>query len=397
MLDKKNSISRGCKLRLLSQVLILGIAAVKIRAQMSAVPVPSPVAEVSEDFTWWYLSLGVLVAGLIGAVVWMMNGKKSKKQALKDNAKKVEKEKNNWETEPLDAGKEMEWLRKNPKLAGKSGKKKVNKNLHPTNNLNTESAIAAKDSKTEAAELPIFSIKRIELARPVAPLPLSNDAALMSAIEQTHDEFEEDEEVRDLALRILTAFRTRNSVEALSQMALYDLSSNLRSKAVAILSEFNHESVFESILQASADPTREVRAAAARALSQLSIDRADAWSRIFESEAEGRMRQAARAAVESGFVEMSFERLVHGDVRYAYEAVALMVLLIKAGETEEIFRALENHKNKNVRRAILHVIRITKSQNAIDELSLLLDKKTLPLELQEEVDKTIEEIGFVSV
>ena len=219
----------------------------------------------------------------------------------------------------------------------------------------------------------------------------------MSAIEQTHDEFEEDEDLRDLALRILTQFKTRNSVEALSQMALYDLSANLRSKAVTILSEFNHESVFEPILQASADPTREVRAAAARALSKLTFNRADAWTRIFESEEEGRMRQSARAATESGFVEMSFDRLVHPDEKYSYEAFVLMALLIKAGETEEIFKVLETHKNMNVRRAILHVIKITKSQKTIDGLYALLDKKTLPLELQEEVDKTIEEIGFVTV
>ncbi|MEO6051318.1 MAG: hypothetical protein ABIP78_08305 [Pyrinomonadaceae bacterium] len=74
----------------------------------------------------------------------------------------------------------------------------------------------------------------------------------------------------------MTAFRTRNSVEALSQIALYDLSSNLRSKAVATLTDFDHESVFEAILLACADPTREVRAASARGVFRLNFDRADA-------------------------------------------------------------------------------------------------------------------------
>jgi HEAT repeat protein len=218
----------------------------------------------------------------------------------------------------------------------------------------------------------------------------------MTAVEQAYDEFEEDEEVRDLAIRILAAFKTRNSVEALSQIALYDLSSNLRSKAVSVLSEFDHESVFETILLANADPTREVRAAAARGLSKLSLDRADAWTRIAETNEEGRITQAARAAIESGFVDMSFDRLVSKDYKQAYEAFALMALLIEANEMEKIFRTLETNSDMNVRRAILHIIKITKNRKAIDGLYTLLEKNTLSIDFQEEVDRAIEEIGFVT-
>ena len=227
-------------------------------------------------------------------------------------------------------------------------------------------------------------------------LPLSSDAALLNAIEQINEEFEEDEEVRELAVRILTAFKTRNSIESLAQVALYDLSSNLRSKAVTVLSEFDHESVFETILLASADPTREVRAAAARGLSHLSFDRADAWARISNTDEEGRIIQAARAAIEGGFVDRTFGRLVHSDYKFAYEGFTLLHLLINAGETEAIFNALETHLEMNVRKAILHVIKVTKNQKALDGLYALLERKNLPLELQEEIDKAIEEIGFVT-
>lgn len=383
------------------------LTAANIKAQMPAVPVPSPDADgadaksaVGEDFTWWYISLFVLALGLAGAVYWLLKNKKAGKESAKP--KKVERNEK-WETGSLDANKEMEWLRKNQSILDKNGKNRAGRNASRKAALeqtsvaaNGKNLQAEKDAEAET-KLPIFSIERLELARPFAPLPLANDDALMDAIEQTHDEFEEDEAVRDLALRILQAFKTRNSVEAVSQMALYDLSSTLRSKAVTVLAEFNHESVFEFILLASADPTREVRAAAARALSKLTFDRADAWTRIFETEETGRMRQAARAAIESGFVEMSFDRLVHQDVKYSYEAFALMVLLIKAGETEVIFQTLETHKNMNVRKAILHVIKVTKDERAVEELCVLLEGKKLPLELQEEADKTIEEIGFVTV
>jgi hypothetical protein len=248
----------------------------------------------------------------------------------------------------------------------------------------------------DAPALPVFSIQQLEPAKPFDVLPISDDEDLMSAVEQSYDEFEEDEEVRGLAVRILAAFKKRNSVEALSQIALYDLSSNLRSKAVSILSEFDHESVFETILLACADPTREVRAAAARGLTKLTFNRADAWTRIAETGEDGRIVQAARAAIESGFVDMSFDRLASKDYKQAYEAFTLMALLINANETEKIFNTLENHRDMDVRKALLHIIKLTKDQNALDGLSHLREKNKLPEEFQKEVDKTIEEIGYVT-
>ena len=244
--------------------------------------------------------------------------------------------------------------------------------------------------------LPVFAFQKLERARPFNALPISNDDALLSAIEQTHEEYEEDEEIRDLAVRILQAFRTRNAVEALSQVALYDLSSAVRSKAVSILADFDHESVFEAILLASADPTREVRAAAARAFTRLSFDRADAWSRIMETGEEGKMRHAARAAIAGGYVERIFERLIHRDTKYAYEAVALVALLIRAGETDVIFEKLKMSKDAELQRAILHVIKITDDQSILNELYALLEERFISADLRKAVDETIEAIGLVT-
>lgn len=376
-----------------------------VMAQMPAVPVPSPeeVAE-QEDFTWWYISLLVLAVSLAGAVFWWFSSRKAKKDVAIKN-KKAEKKKKDSEETSLDADKELEWLRKNQKIINKRGKKNGSVQRLPNNlpqtsniferNIEAEEPAAATESKSTEV-LPILSVQRLELARPFAPLSLANDEALMSAIEQVQDEYEEDEEVRDLSLRILAAFKTRNSVEALSQIALYDLSSNLRSKAVTTLTEFDHESVFEPILLACADPTREVRAAAARGLFRLSFDRADAWTRIAETNDEFKMRQSARAAIEADLVKRSFERLAHTDFKSAYEAFTLVALLLKAGETKEVFETLTSHRDMNVRKAILHIIKITKEPNALDGLYSLLEKNSLPEEMQKEVDETIQEIGLVT-
>ncbi len=400
MLQKKKLSVRQVKFLFINLTSLVFISTLKISGQVNSVGVTTP-PERAEDYTLWYGAVFLLILALAGTIFWRLNNKKSK-TASTAGSKSNEKNKTGWDANSVDGDKELEWLRKNQKLVGSNGSR-TRRSKNQPNDLafnGAESEQGNSLSKVNGnlpAVLPIFSVQRFEFARPFDNLPISNDDSLMNAIEQMQDEFEEDEEIRALTLRVLAAFRTKNSVEALSQAALYDLSANLRSKAVTILSEFDHESVFETILLACADPTREVRAAAARGLTKLTFDRADAWTRIAETGEEGRIVHAARAAMESGFVDMSFDRLAHQDRKQAYEAFTLMALLIEAGETEKIFNALENHQDVNVRKAVLHTIKVTKNQKALDGLYLMLEKNNLPLEMQEAIDKTIEEIGFVTV
>ena len=400
--------------KLLSAASLIIFVVVEISAQMPPVPTP-PVEEpeAAEDYTWWYMMLFFLVVGLAGAFYWRQKNKKIEKanvQTRRETQRK--KDDNHWEMASLDADKELEWLRKNQDIMDRKRKKTSvptptekgsSSNAAPTRKARKPvpkkvgKPVEEEKAPEVAIPLPIFSIQRLELARPFTELPLSDDESLLDAVEQAHEDFEDaDEEMRELTIKVLAAFKTRNSVEALAQFAHYDLSSGLRSKAVATLTEFDHESVFEPILLACADPSREVRAAAARGVFRLNFDRADAWTRIAESGEEGRMRQAARAAMEADLVQRSFDRLVHHDYKVAYEAFALTALLIAAGETEAVFDAVENHKDPNVRRALLHVIKITKNQKALDGLYAMLDQKDLPLDVREEIDRAIEEMGYVT-
>ena len=257
-------------------------------------------------------------------------------------------------------------------------------------------AFQEKMRKAQYAQLPINSFAELSTAKLYEPLPLSDDPSVLNAIEQTNDEFEEDESVRDLAVRILTAFRTRNSVDALSQIALYDLSSNLRSKAVSILTDFDHPSVFEPILLACADPTREVRAAAARGLFRLSFDRADAWKRIIETNDEFRMSHAARAAMASGIVVKSFDRLVHEDRKVAYEAFTLVALMIRSGETSTIFNAIRTHKDERVKFALLHILKMLRDDRTTAGLNKLLGAGKLSPEVTERIYDTVASLELVS-
>ncbi|CAN5670167.1 hypothetical protein BH20ACI4_BH20ACI4_21710 [soil metagenome] len=361
-----------------------------------------PSAQPTEDFTWWYVMIFLLVVGLGGAVFWYLRDKKSKQE--QENVSGNRKKKQHiLDDNAVDFDSELEWYRKNKQIVNKKSARNIVKKkplkAAPTTieseTANDAEVLNQKLEKLSFSQLSVSRIERLEMARPFEHLPISNDDAVMSAIEQTQDEYEEDEMVRDLAVKILARFKTRNSVEALSQVALYDLSAALRSKAVGILSDFDHESVFEILLLACADPTREVRAAAARGLFRLSFDRSDCWMRITESRDEYRMRHAARAAIAGDLVERSFVRLVHDDRKTVYEVFALIVLLIKSGETKEVFNALENHPNPNVRKGILHIIKVTKEHNALDGLYNLLESENLSQEMREEIDKLVEEIGLV--
>lgn len=349
----------------------------------------------SGDQLW--LTLAFIIAASLFAVTffwWRARSKKYEPNLSFENSYQNTVSQIHESEDSVDADAQFEWLRqaKKPKADAKKAAAEAKRAK-----LKEEAALDAKIfqekmRKMQYAQLPINSFSQLAPAKRYEPLPDSDDPALMSAIEQADEEFEEDENVRELALRILAAFRTRNSVEALAQIALYDLSSNLRSKAVATLTEFDHESVFETILLACADPTREVRAAAARGLFRLSFDRAHAWKRIIASGDEFRLRQAARAAIEADIVSKSFERLIHEDVKIAYEAFALVSLMICAGETEELFTTLASHRDERVRFAIMHVLRVQKDPRTLDELRRLGSMHSNSKDLAEKFRETIKSI-----
>jgi len=252
-------------------------------------------------------------------------------------------------------------------------------------------------SSEDISHLPITKINGISEPSLFETLPESDDPDLLDAIDQLSedDEADSDAEIRMLAIRILNRFKTSNSVAALSQVALYDLSATLRSKAVAILSEFDHESVFDTIILACADPSREVRAAGARAMVKLTFDRGDAWSRAAHSKDVLFSRQVARAAVESGIAERSFDRLVMRDEKAAYEAFALVYLLIRTGETEKIFDAIRSHNDIKTRLALLHSIKAANIAEIIPDLSKFISDEPMTSQVADKAREAL--LGITAV
>ncbi len=399
---KKQMIS--LKDKLFGTVLVTMLSIINVFAQMPTVRPQRPVdaGAVQEDFTWWYLTLFVLVLALGGAFYYWY----SKKLAAGKDVEGKKDSKDEWDNDALDADKEMEWFKSLSKPSDRNKKKAEAKAKNakagraPANQPKI-SDLEMKERRRKLEKmvfdkLPINRIDSLKPAPPIEELPLSNDEGLLSAIEQSQDEYEEDPDVREVALRVLSKFKYRNSIEALAQIALYDLSAHLRSDAVLALADFDHSSVFESVLLACADPTREVRAAAARALFRLSADRAEAWTRIAECGDEYRIVQSARAAIESELVDRSIDRLVHDDEKHAYEAFALVALLIIAGETKEIFDVMENQRNKSVKLAILHCLKVLQDQRTLPDLYTYIERNSLPEDLSNAANDVIKSFNMVA-
>ncbi|MBV6495028.1 MAG: HEAT repeat domain-containing protein [Acidobacteria bacterium ACB1] len=372
---------------------------------------PAPAADEGGGL-WTWISYLLLAAGLIGLSYFLWQ---RSKQAQPDGEQTDVEDGQPWTAahHDVDGDEEIAWFRgskkpkKQKKVVGPKAERrsgddrraktrpsrasKPRPSLASVDTLTAARAYQEKLRKYQYSQLPVHSFIQITEARPFDKLPVGYDPDLLSAVDQAHDENEEEEAFRELAVKILAKFKTRNAVEGLSQMALYDLSANIRSKAVTALAEFDHESVFETILLACADPTREVRAAAARGLFRLSFDRAEAWKRIINTDDKFRISMAAKAAIESDILRKSIDRLIHQDMKIAYETFALVALVLKAGEVQPIIDVFKATKDDRVRLALIHVAAVVAEPDSIEAFKAL-GEECYSDEIKERL-KDLEEIG----
>ncbi|MGA9994826.1 MAG: HEAT repeat domain-containing protein, partial [Pyrinomonadaceae bacterium] len=187
-----------------------------------------------------------------------------------------------------------------------------------------------------------------------------------------------DVEARLAAARSLAQFQVRSSVEALSAMAARDTEAVVRAAAIASLCTINHESVFTAVLFALGDEAKEVSAAAARALTRLSFDRADAYVRVMETADEETLTNVARSCIKAGISKQAIDRLASEDRRQAYEAFSLLSLLARAGETEPIIEAIVSHPDMNARLSAIRLLGLSCRPHVGQQLRQLVVRDGLP-------------------
>ena len=178
--------------------------------------------------------------------------------------------------------------------------------------------------------------------------------------------------------RELASHRAQRSVSALCSTALHDPDPSVRAAAVSGLGNIDHESVFAPVLISLADETREVRAAAARSLSSLHFDRAEAYGRVMRTADVETLQTFAQACVKTGIAAQAVDRLASEDRRHAQEAHALFSVLAKAGETEPILEIIGTHPDVQVKLAALRVLSVGGSSDAAPKLRELVATEGMP-------------------
>lgn len=212
------------------------------------------------------------------------------------------------------------------------------------------------------------------------------DEALASALSAAESA---DADRRAEGAHSLAQFQVRRAVEALARLATEDAESVVRATAVTSLGLVNHESVFVPVIVAMADGAREVRAAAARALSRLSFDRADAYVRVFETADARTLREVARSCVVAGLVGQAINRLHCEDRRQGYEAFSLLSLAVKAGEVGPLVEAIERHQDVDVRLACVGLLGQTHEPELAERLQLLAEHGGVPERVRAALRQTL--------
>jgi HEAT repeat protein len=219
-------------------------------------------------------------------------------------------------------------------------------------------------------------ITQLEPAAIVQDLPESSDDELLvdalAHIQST------DADARAAAAQSLSLYRVARSVIALKELVENDPEPGVRAAAVSSLGCIDHESVFSAVLVALADEARDVRAAAARSLSRLSFDRAEALVRVIETSDVNELGKVARACIQTGMAAQALDRLSSDDRRQAYEAFSLLSLLAKANEAQPILDAVENHTDWNVRLIAVQVLGASASAEIGMKLRHLAIRESIP-------------------
>jgi HEAT repeat protein len=193
-------------------------------------------------------------------------------------------------------------------------------------------------------------------------LPLGDDdSELVETLAQIENA---DVNARGMIAQRLSMYPMQRSVLALTSMVVNDPEPSVRAAAVASLGSIDHESVFPPVLLALADEARIVQAAAARTLTSLHFDRADAYVRVMETAPPEMLRNVAKACVKTGIAAQAVDRLASEDRHQAYEAFSLFSLLARANETAPIIDVIENHQDEEARLCAVRVINLA-GQSAI--------------------------------
>jgi hypothetical protein len=166
-----------------------------------------------------------------------------------------------------------------------------------------------------------------------------------------------------------------------------------RAAALTDLAEIGGEEAFELITQSFDDPAIEVRNAAARALHDMSHDRAGSFTRALRAATPERRRKIGAAIAGSGLAADAINSLSGESRERTYDAYSLLFLMAKSGEVSPLTQAISRHSNLDVRLTSIKLLALSNQQQVLSSLRHLAAREALPPEVHAAVMEAIYSIS----
>lgn len=211
-------------------------------------------------------------------------------------------------------------------------------------------ASAEQFSVSEASEIP----ESIDATSDSLPTP---------AFAESVPEFEA---ANSAASESRAATRTDDVPEAIASY-LSSIDPYKRAAAVAELGRSGSKEAFNIIVDSFDDSSPHVRNAAARALRKLEPSRTvDLFNRALEEGSAERRRNIGGAIAASGVATEAIDNLVSQSREETYNSLSILFVMAKAGEVQPLVKAIEEHENDEVRRAVVKLLNLSGQSEVAD-------------------------------
>jgi hypothetical protein len=133
-----------------------------------------------------------------------------------------------------------------------------------------------------------------------------------------------------------------------------------RAAAVAELARSGSQDAFSLIANCFDDHSPHVRNAAARAFRKLEPNRTvDLFNRALENASAERRRNIGAAIAASGLATEAINNLISDNREQTYSALSMLFVMAKTGEVELLERALEEHPNDGIGKAVAKLLTLS--------------------------------------
>jgi len=140
-----------------------------------------------------------------------------------------------------------------------------------------------------------------------------------------------------------------------------------RAAAVAELGRSGSKEAFNIIANSFDDSSAHVRNAAARALRKLEPSRTvDLFNRALEEGSAERRQNIGTAIAASGVAAEAIDNLVSESREETYNSLSILFVMAKTGEVQPLVKAIEEHENDEVRRAVVKLLNLSGQSEVAD-------------------------------